>query len=303
MTRNVLYWTALAAGALAGCSGGGGGAPAGQTTLSVSLMDAPVDGVTAVYVHLTALWLKPQGNGPAVQLPLVGGARTVDLLQLTDQTATILVDDLAIDPGSYEWLAMDVSAEHDGIYDSYVETAAGGQVELRVPSGRVRLVSGFDVEANQANEFLFDWSVRQGLVAPVGQAGYLLKPAFRMLDVTEYGVLKGTVDFNKLGDAANGCLADDPQVAVGNVVYVFSGHGATPDDYDGSGDPVAEARVTETAGVYSYRVLLTPGQYTVAFTCRGAHDVDLESDDADPLVFFTPAVDVTMAGDTQTVDF
>jgi hypothetical protein len=302
MTRNRWLFAALASGALVGCSGGGGGSAAGPTTLSVSLMDAPVDGVTAVYVRITALWLKPQGAGPAVQLPLVGGPRTVDLLQLTDQTAAILIDDVAIEPGRYEWLAMDVSAEHDLQFDSFVETASGGQVELRVPSGRVRLVSGFDVEANQANEFLFDWSVRQGLVAPVGQGGYLLKPAFRMLDVTEYGVLKGTVDFNKLGDAANGCLADDPQVGVGNVVYVFTGPGATPDDYDGSGDPIAEARVTEIAGIYSYRVLLTPGAYTVAFTCRGAPDVDLEGDDANPLVFFAP-VEVTMAGDTKIVDF
>lgn len=300
MARNRWYWTVLAAGALAGCSGGGGDSPAGPTTLGVSLMDAPVDGVSAVYVRITGVWLRRQGNGPAQQLPLVNGPRTVNLLELTDQNAAVLVDDTPIEPGRYEWLSMDVSAEHDGVYDSYVVTDAGGQIELRVPSGRVRLVSGFDVEANQATKLLFDWSVRQGLVAPPGQAGYLLKPAFRMLDVTEYGVLRGTVAANTLTAAANACNADDPNLDVGNVVYVFAGANVTPDDYDGVGDPVAAADVIPVAGIYSYRVLLTPGAYTVAFTCRAAADANPEADDA---LVFLPPVNVTMAGQTQVVDF
>lgn len=302
MAGNRWLWMALASAALVGCSGGGGSSPSGQTTLSVSLMDAPVDGVTAVYVRITALWLKRAGSGPAEQLPLASGPRTVNLLALTDQNAAILVDDAAIEPGQYEWLSMDVSAEHDGVFDSYVVTDAGGQVELRVPSGRVRLVSGFEVEANEATEFLFDWNVRQGLVAPPGQGGYLLKPAFRMLEVTEYGVLRGTVASETITASANACYADATNPDVGNVVYVFAGANVTPDDYDGTGDPVASAEVLPVAGIYSYRVLLTPGQYTVAFTCRAAHDVDPEGDDANALVFLPP-VNVTMAGNTQTVDF
>jgi hypothetical protein len=301
MTRNLSYWTALAAVALAGCSGGGGGTPAGQTTLSLSLMDAPVDGVTEVNVRITGIWIKPQGNGPATQLTLANGPRTVNLLELTDENAAILVDDAIIQPGQYEWLAMDVDADIDGDFDSYVVPAAGGQVELRVPSGRVRLVSGFEVEANEAAEFLFDWNVRQGLVAPPGQGGYLLKPAFRMLDVTEYGLLRGTVDGTKIIDGANACNADSADYAVGNSVYVFAGHGVEPDDYDGSGDPIAAAAVDAAAG-YSYRVALKPGQYTVAFTCRAAHDVDPEGDDANALVFF-PAVNVDIGTGTTLVDF
>ena len=64
---------AFAVLALVGCSGGSGSDPSTQksmSTLSVSLMDAPVDDVTAVYVQIAAMWIKPQGDGPAVQLPL-----------------------------------------------------------------------------------------------------------------------------------------------------------------------------------------------------------------------------------------
>ena len=160
--------TALAAASLlAGCSGGGGGGSTQSSSLSVSLMDAPVDGVTAVYVKITAMWIKPQGNGPAVELPMPNGPMTVNLMALTDKNAAILVDNAAIAPGSYEWIAMDIAAEPN-VRDSYVITNTGGEEEvetdLSVPSGRLRLVSGFTVPENQAVKLLFDWDMRQGLV-------------------------------------------------------------------------------------------------------------------------------------------
>jgi Domain of unknown function (DUF4382) len=296
-------WSSLttfaAAGLLVGCSGGGGDSPPpGPASLSVSLMDAPVDGVTAVYLRITGIWLKPR-SGPAQQLTLAGGPRTVDIMALTDTNAAILVDDAVIEPGDYEWLAMDVDAEHDGVMDSYVVTVGGGQEDLRVPSGRVRLVSGFTVEPNQATELLFDWDMRKGLVRPPGLPGYLLKPAFRMLDVTEYGVLQGTVAGTTLSLGANACNADDANLELGNVVYVFQGTSAVPDDVDGTDDPVATADVMFANGGYSYRVLLTPGDYTVAFTCQAADD-EPESDET---IAFLPPVNVTMAGNSQIVDF
>ena len=110
-------------------------------------MDAPVDGVTAVHVRITSMWIKPTG-GPAVQLALTNTPLNVNLLALTDTNAAILINEAVIEPGSYEWLAMDIAAERN-VRDSYVLTETGGEeeIELRVPSGRVRLVSGFDVPA------------------------------------------------------------------------------------------------------------------------------------------------------------
>ena len=290
---------AVAIAGLIGCSGGGGDGSSGPSSISVSLMDAPVDGVTAVYVTITSMWIKPQGAGPAVQLPLTTTPLTVNIMELTDTNAAILVDDATIEPGRYEWLSMDVAAEHDGIMDSYVMTDTGGQVELRVPSGRVRLVSGFDVPANQSTQFLFDWDMRSGLVHPPGLPGYLLKPAFRMLEVTAYGVLTGTVAAETITTAANECNKDDANLDVGNVVYIYSGTGFTPDDIDGTGDPIATADVVPVNGIYSYRVALGAGDYTVAFTCQAKSDMP----DTDETIAFRPSVNVTMAGDAKTVNF
>jgi hypothetical protein len=306
---------ALTLAGLAGCSGSSGGDSSGNSTLSVSLMDAPVDGVTAVYVRITSMWIKPQG-GPAVELQMPADHIDVNLLSLTDTNAAILVDNAAIQPGRYEWLAMDIAAER-GVRDSYVLTESGGEEEIEappellVPSGRLRLVSGFDVGPNEAVRLLFDWDMRQGLVYPPGQGQYFLKPAFRMIDVTEYGVLEGTIAKDVVGtdldETANNCATDDPGAAnleKGNVVYVFA-EGVVPNDNDDEDDAVATiiASRKDTADDFTYRTLLEPGRYTVVFTCEGANDEPGEPND---ISFLSPANatnPVEVGGNTTTVNF
>ena len=292
---------------LAGCSGGGSDAPAAQgSKLSVSLMDAPVDGVTAVNLEIKSMSIKPE-NGPATELTLTHTPMRVNLLSLTDKNAAILIDSAAIAPGKYEWLAMDVNADFDGVFDSSVMTTGGGQEEIRVPSGRVRLVDGFEVAANQAVMLLFDWDLRQGLVDPPGQPGFLLKPAFRMLDVKELGVLRGTVALTTIsatGDP-NGCTKDSSaDLDVGNIVYIYSGLNVVPDDVDGkTPDPVATAKATPaTNGDYTYRVVLKPGDYTVAFTCQAGND-DPEADETGTTkeIKFIGTVSKTVTAAVETV--
>jgi hypothetical protein len=266
-------------------------------------MDAPVDGVTAVNVEIKAIWIKGP-NGPATELPLTHTPLKVNLLGLTDKNAAILIDEAVIAPGKYEWLSMDVNADFDGVFDSSVMTASGGQEEIRVPSGRVRLVDGFEVGPNQAVKLLFDWDLRQGLVDPPGQPGFLLKPAFRMLDVVELGALRGTVALATITTAANACAKDNANLDVGNVAYVYAGLNVVPDDIDGkSPDPVATAPATPAAnGDYVYRVVLAPGDYTVAFTCQAGND-DPEADETGTAneIKFVGSVNKTVTAATEAI--
>lgn len=318
---------------LAACSGGGESpasqAPAqnlsGKAELSISLMDAPVDDVEAVVVEITALWLKSSGDGPAVELPMVESPIQVDLLELTESNAALLVDGVEIEAGSYEWLAMDVNATIDGVFDSYAVTDTGLWRELRVPSGRVRLVSGFEAEPNEALALIFDWDLRKGLVYPPGLGGrdtvaYILKPAFRIIDTAVFGRLSGTIDMATVTLADNDCNADsseDLDYDVGNAVYLFGGHDVVPDDLDEEMDvtPLAtvNAVLTDDAMAYRYSILLPYGNYTVAFTCQAANDgaetneTGNADSEEDTLVFLTPAVNVTVSatpGETSAiVDF
>jgi hypothetical protein len=300
----------LAVTALVGCSGGGDDAAPQDARISVSLMDAPVDGVTAVYVKITSMWIKPEG-GPAVQLALTTAPMTVNLMELTDTNAAILVNEAVIAPGRYEWLSMDIAAQPND-HDSYVLTETGGAepLDLRVPSGRVRLVSGFDVEPNEAVRLLFDWDMRQGLVFPPGQGRYFLKPAFRMIDVTSYGRLEGTIAGTLVGTdlnpATNNCATDDDlDIEEGNVVYVYSGTPPLPlDDIDGTDDPIATIEATRSGSDYRYSTLIAPGTYTVVFTCEAGNDDPENPDDVitfhDPINTTNP---VTNTGGTIVVNF
>ena len=303
------------AGAAVGCSSGGGGGsvapPADEGTLSIGLTDAPVTDVAEIWLEITGLNIKPAGNGPAIEFPFEE-PRTVDLLQLTPDDAEWLLDGETVPAGEYNWLELELNADFDSTNDSYVVTAAGGEVELRVPSDSLRLVSGFTVTADQETSFLIDWDVRLGLVLPPGQPGYMLRPAFRIIDLTEYGTLSGIVDPALVVDPACGADDSNGDLAVGNVVYIYDGPGAVAEDIDeddAEPGPVATAAVAQgTNGDYAYSTILSPGDYSVAFTCLAGHDDPLEDDPTDPAeegaVVFTDTTDVTIENEEEaTVDF
>lgn len=317
MYRNVQprYLVALASTiALTACSGGSSsdsnnnGTPAagGTAPLSISLIDAPVDDVREVNVVITGISLKP-ADGEAFDLPLEETPYAVDLLQLTEGNAALLVDNALVEAGSYEWLRMDVDAEIDGVFDSYVVVIDTEEwYEVRVPSGTVRLVGGFDIEANQAVELTFDWDMRKGLVKPPGLGGYILKPAFRVVGTTPFGRLSGSIPVSTVTLEENECNADtdDVDYDVGNVVYIFEGHDVVVDDIDEmDAEPLAtvNALVNDENTDYEYSTILPFGDYTVAFTCQGANDLAESSEagnddeETNTVAFFEPAVNVTLA--------
>jgi hypothetical protein len=286
----------LCVSALGACSGGSD--PKG--TVSVSLMDRPVDGITELHVTISEVWLKPQGEGAAFKLVMTETPKTVDLLELGDENASVLVDEAVVPAGTYNWIEMKI--DDTDVTKSYAMTDAGGMepVDVDVPSGSVRFVSGFEVGENQAARFLFDWDVRKGLTEAVGQNVLLLRPAFRILDVDEYGSISGTIS----STTAEGCGATPD--SSGMVVYVFEGE-VTPDDMDGAApEPLTTADPVFDVGTgdWSYRTVVMPGSYTVALACDGDMDTDLNDE---TLTFADPAdgilVDVTAATPVEDVNF
>jgi len=256
-------------GSLAACGGGSSNPDTG--TMTLGLTDAPIDEIFALNVQLTGVTIKPQ-SGPAISYDFPAPL-DVDLLTLTGGNVVNLLDGWTVDAGRYNWLELHANAEIDGVFDSWAkETDTGGMIELRIPSGSSRFVSGFVITAGQNNSFTLDWDVRRALTNPVGLDGWNLGPAHRLIDMTEYGSLSGTVADALVMDGS--CTADAE--GNGNVVYVYNGLDATPDDMGSPGEPLTSAPVTvdETmAGAYTYTVsFLDPGDYTVAFTCQGLDD-------------------------------
>lgn len=300
--RGLISWAILAS--LSACSGSGSQQEAANGRLSLGLIDMPTADVAELWVEFTGVTLKPS-DGPAFDIDF-DAPMDLNLLELTADNAATLLDGHSVPAGRYEWIALKVNAQFDGTMDSYVVLQTGGveevDVELQVPSGShngLRLVSGFTVTSNQETSFVIDWDVRKALVRPVGQPGYFLRPALRIVDMTEFATLTGVVSMDAV--TATDCT-NDLSLGTGNAVYIFEGLGVMPDDIDGNApDPVATADVAADAnGDYRYKALLTPGDYTVAFTCQA----DSDAPEADDTISFVGTTDVSLAnGDMKEVDF
>jgi hypothetical protein len=269
-----------------------------------------VDGVEQVWVQFEAVELKPK-NGSAIRFEF-DTPLSVDLKTLTGNNTEVLLNNEEVPAGEYNWIRLIVNADFDDIFDSYVMTETGQQEEILVPSGELKLVSGFTVVQGGEASFVIDWNLRMGLTAPPGQDGYLLKPAHRIIDLQDYGGIEGTVETALVTHES---CTSDLNTGEGNEVYVFAGAGAIPDDVDGvDPEPVTTARVVlnQISGSYEYSVpFMAPGTYTVAFTCQAGDDVSpdpavLPPPDpaADNAIAFTPGIDVTVVADqTGTVNF
>lgn len=336
--------TALAALGLTACSGGSSDSAGSSTdtgTLTVGLMDTPVRDVDAVWVCVTQINVKPQ-QGTALEFALPDAdeasgpcdGEQFDLLSLRSvASAELLINGEEVPAGAYNWIELELDAaspgqgqtDSDGPYDSYV-MVGDAQYDLIMPSGSVRLVSGFSVTAGQHTRFTIDWDVQQGLsgiVAPPGQDGYMLRPAFRIVDETVFGTLNGTIATQFVTAEANSCNADDDGAEgelnydVGNVVYLFARDPEDTDDSDDVDDtdenepnPYATVAVAPNADMtaYVYETIVAPGEYTLAFTCQGDNDdPDTDDNDAEQTnVEFHPenGMPITITeGETTTVDF
>jgi len=287
-----LIWTLLVSMILfllAGCSGGGGGSPGETGRMSLSVTDAPIDDASSVVVQFSGVAFKREGEAPEVVQNLSPSPRQLDLLGYQEGRAALLLDGVTLPAGRYEWVRLIVDTQQN-VRDSYIVRTTGEECELRVPSGAesgLKLNRGFTLPADGSVALTIDFDLRKSIHAPPGQRGsagdctqgYLMRPTLRIVDDANVGAIAGTIDADLVTED---CLPK---------VYVFSGDGVTPDDIEESGaapdvDPllVTNVNVQNGATSYSYRAaFLTPGSYTVAFTC----DDDDPTDD-DVLTFLTP---------------
>lgn len=292
----VLRWTLPLA--LVAC-GGGSGPGTGQLQLQVT--DAPVDGADNVVIQFTGIEVQNQNGSrqtfsfddPAT--PAVVEIKTLDLLTLQNGNAAPLLTPVTLSAGNYSWLRVMVQAEYDGVMDSYI-TIGGVQNELYVPSGSqsgLKLNTGFTVPQGGLADFTVDFDLRHSIVQPVGQPGYHLKPVLRMVNNATVGSVAGSVDA-----AVITAECADKGSDLG-AVYVYNGSGVTPDDMEGdAGDPLASANVVQTGPTsYVYTIaFLSPGSYTVSYTCDAASDAPETSEALD---FFGTA-NVNVVANTVT---
>jgi len=283
----LLATTALGVGACGGSGGGG----TGQMKLAVA--DAPVDGAQAVVVKFTGIELTGNSGNP-VQITFPQ-PKSIDLLNQSGTASAVLFDQ-PIPAGSYGQIRVLVVADGDP-GNSYIMLSDGTMHGLQVPSGfesGLKLVSGFTVSSSGVVDYTIDFDLRKAITCPPGQApACILKPAEKLVDNTTVGNIQGAVDSTLI---PAGCTPG---------VYLYSGTVTAPEDMnstaassDTNQPQASKVLAANTSTPYYYQfTFLSPGTYTVAFTCQAAQD---SPDQADNTVTFNPVKTGIMVTANQT---
>ncbi|MCZ6559899.1 MAG: DUF4382 domain-containing protein [Gammaproteobacteria bacterium] len=273
MMRYKIAFCAIAL-ALSGC---GNETPA-KGTLTLAVTDAPVDSAQRVVVFFASVEIKP-ANGQAFTVDV---SNQIDLLALAGGGSEIILHEVELDAGHYNWIRLEVNAEAT-MMDSFIELDDGSIHSLFIPSGDqngLKLIGGFDVPAGGNASFTLDFDLRKSVHNPIGLLpDYILRPTVKMIDTgvngDPVGGIGGMVSSNLIFDEL--CTGTS-----GDAVYVFSGPNSPIDDVDGiAPDPIDSAVVTmDTFGYFVYLIDNLPiGVYTVAFTCDAQFDDPATDDD------------------------
>lgn len=272
------------AAALTGCE------MSGETgSFSLQITDAPVTNAENVFLTISAVTVKGSGQAVTYEFTdenLEPTTKQIDLLSLTGSDAESIVEDWELPAGEYQWIRL--HSVTDGDEDTYVVLNDNGNLvneELTIPSGDLKLVSGFTLPANGTADFTIDIDLGRALVEDAN--GYKLKPAMRLLDNSEVGHIAGTVDGSIY---AASCINQNI------AIYAFSGADATVRDINGDEGPELVAWAEDSEGVFSYELgFLTAGEYTLQMVCEPVDDPE----DDDTLDFIGDSVNVTVE-DKQT---
>lgn len=252
------FFVAVAVLAFSGCGGNGGGSSGGSTgTLSVGMADATLPGFRAIYVTIDEVQVHSTSGDSWVT---IGTPRkTVDLLTLINGVRLALgVAELPT--GHYTQMRLLLAAQPDnGLnlfsqrhpFANYFIDESDVVQELKVPSGLqtgIKIVSGFDINANQTTELLLDFDAARSVVMAGSSGQWLLKPTIKVLDTADYSIISGTV--RSAGLPVAGVIVSAQTVAAGvdprDEVII---HAATVTGADGT-----------------YKLFLAPGSYNlVAF--------------------------------------
>jgi hypothetical protein len=292
---------ALFSGCGSSSSDGGGG----TGTVSLGLTDATIDEVKAIYVTIKEVSVhKEGGSGWDV---IAEPNQTYNLLELVNGVRETL-GIAELEAGHYTQLRMKVGEQpDDGInflgirhssygdeYGNYVIDNSDVCHELKMPSGYqsgVKVVCGFDINANQTTELVLDFDASRSIVEAGSSDNLLLKPTIKVLRTEECAIIDGTVT-----DGAYGL----PGVLVS--VQSFDPEPASDDDKDRV--VVQASTITDENG--SYVIFIAPGTYSlvaykdgcsqdcaaIVAVTNGSHTQDLEIVELDPSSIGTISGDI-----------
>lgn len=316
-------WLAFALAACGGSGGSDGVSDGGQGALQLALVDASSGSYKAVYVTIARVEVHlggdegDNGNWLVVSEP----NKTYNLLELVNGVREDLglVD---LDAGLYSQMRLIIGSvastdqnilSDDHPHANYVIDEDDDEIhKLKVPSEVVKIVKGFEINANQTTELILDFDAMRSVVTR-GNSGkdYILKPTIKVRTESDAVIVEGIVTNDPP-------ITDPPTDLIplaGSLVTVQTTQELAVDPKD---EVVIETgTIADDNGEYA--LFIAPGNYNFVATSPGYDPAcvtaTLSSGDSavidfglvenDPLSG-TVSVDVTITGDDEqyaTVDF
>ena len=249
--KGVLALAALAV-AFYGCNIGGDN----TGRLSLSLTDKPTHDYKEVWVTIQDIYVHAEGDAEGTWTKILDVDRTVNLLTLANGVRLELgVVDL--DPGHYTQMRLmigTVNSLDPGQHANYIVDTQDEVHALKIPSGvqsGLKLVQGFDINANSTTELIFDFDVAASIVATGNSGKYILRPTIHQIDDSQTRtIIKGFVK------TAEGAAIPGAEVSL--QIYKPRADGQDfKDEITRYG-----ATVTDSAGAYSFWFLNVPDPLT-----------------------------------------
>lgn len=298
--------------ALSGCGGDSSSDVSNEGTFSLAFSDAPVDGLSKVCVAFDQITVKHNNgsesawgttsfaadqsskgcipNGLEIPKDVAGNPlfMVIDLLDYQGANALQVLSDEKLEAGKYSQMRLSVLStwnDSSGVYAdgtpySHVEEiATGDKLDIRVPSGELKL-DGFDVTANATQAYTLEFDLRKSMVS--NAHGYQLKPrGLRLVKNENVATLQGTV-------AQGSCAVEGDLTKAYAYIYLPR----TDDNYGdlgSSSEPYTSAKVDPSTGKYAVGYLPF-GRYDVALACDGAADDPEQSQGSAVINLMTPVV-------------
>lgn len=253
-------------------------------TLTVSVTDAPLDGVSKVIVQFTGIEIK-QDDSEAQTIEFETPV-DVDLLGLQgDLRSTILLEE-EVSAGDYQYIRLLVNAAQ-GEFDSVVLLEDNTWQSLYIPDDAkigLKLNQPFRVSANKNIHLTIDFDLRKSLDKDENESDYRLIPSLRIVSDVEAGHVAGLIENQLLIDS--GCEGVDNQTNAAVYLYNELDEGASPQDIQRNElDPVSSANVlfNSDTGEYSYTLGFLPGNvpYSAQVVCDASIDLPGAADTLD----------------------
>jgi len=224
--------------------------------LSLQITDAPVLDAQEVFLAVSGVTLHgPDGEQHFNLDDGENGYVQFPLMTLAGDVSEILLAEQELPAGRYQWIRLELVTE--GELDTYVELTGGGVHELDLSSETgLKLNRGFRVPANGSVSLTLDVDLRKSLV--VSDDMYHLKPVIRMVDNTQVGHIKGTVE---------SALCSTDSMAV----YMMTGEDAEPVDISPDAEPEMVAPVLD--GMFAFG-FVEAGDYSLALACDPIDDIN-----------------------------